>query len=157
MRLFGVLLKGASMKKWSYIIAIIGVPVVATLTWYVQSQRTGALATTKSAEAAEEGAIVGVDELMKHTERYAGRVRVKGIVSGVVTETQMISLIDTREYEECGVTSCASLTLPIRWAGQMPKVQDAILVSGEVQESEGKLIFVAHSVLNQSPEKGASL
>ena len=145
------------MKKWPYIMAVVGVLILVTLIWYVQSQRTGALAITQSASSAEEGAVVGVDELMKHTERYAGRVRVKGIVSGVETETQMISLIDTSEFEECGVTSCASLTLPIRWAGQMPKVQDAILVSGEVQESEGKLIFVAHSVLNQSPEKGASL
>lgn len=145
------------MKKWPYIFAFLGVLLVVALTWYVQSQRTRALATTKSASSAEEGAIIGVDELMKHTERYTGQLRVKGVVSGVATESQMISLIDMREFEECGVTSCASLTLPIRWAGQMPKVQDAILVSGEVQEAEGKLVFVAHALQNQYPEKGAAL
>ena len=98
--------------------------------------------------SAPSRAIVNVDDLMMDIERYRGRVvTVRGVVSAVAPDTRILSVIDVREFAECRVTTCARLTLPVRWSGTMPAVGDYARVSGEVQvEQDGKLAFVATSV-----------
>jgi hypothetical protein len=54
----------------------------------------------------------------------------------------------------CGVTNCAELVLPVRWAGSMPTTEQTVRIEGEVQESAGKMIFVA-SRLEVMPTEGA--
>ena len=89
---------------------------------------------------------VGVDELMRNVDHYEGRLRVIGVVSGTSTADHTVALIDIAEFEECGITTCASLTLPVQWSGPMPSVEDTVEIAGEVQELEGRLIFVAETL-----------
>ncbi len=96
--------------------------------------------------AAAPPKVLGVDEFMKNVDRYQGKVSLEGVVSAVVAEQQAISLIDTKEFRACGVTTCAQLTLPVQWRGPMPAVSDQIRVEGQAQEVKGKLIFVADKV-----------
>lgn len=93
--------------------------------------------------AASRPAILGVDEFMKNVDRYRGKVSVEGVVSEVVPEKQAFSLIDPKEFQACGVTTCAQLTLPVQWRGPMPSVHNLVRVEGQAQEVKGKLMFVA--------------
>ncbi len=87
-------------------------------------------------------AVSGIDEFMKNVDRYQGKVSLKGVVSALAPEQQTISLIDAQEFQSCGVTTCAQLTLPVQWRGPMPAVSDLVRVEGQTQEVNGKLMFV---------------
>ncbi len=85
----------------------------------------------------------GLDDFMKNVDRYKGKVSLEGVVSAVTPEQQAVSLIDAKEFQACGVTTCAQLTLPVQWRGPMPAVRDLVRVTGQAQEVKGKLMFVA--------------
>ncbi len=89
---------------------------------------------------------VGIDEFMINLDRYPGLVLVKGVVSAVSLEQKLLGLIDAGEYESCGVVTCAQLTLPVLWKGQMPTVEEVVLVEGQVQKQDGKLFFMAQAL-----------
>ena len=95
--------------------------------------------------------VVGVETLMKNVDEHPGVLRVEGVVSAVSAERQSLTLIDTRELEECGVTTCAEFKLPVRWKGPMPAVRDVVRVEGEVQERDGKRVFVATGLEKMPP------
>ncbi len=80
---------------------------------------------------------------MKNVDRYRGPVSLEGVVSAVAPDQQAISLIDSGEFQDCGVTTCAQLTLPVHWRGPQPAVRDLVRLKGQVQEVKGKLMFVA--------------
>ncbi len=85
----------------------------------------------------------GVDDFMKNVDRHRGKVTLQGVVSAVAPEQQAISLIDSGEFQACGVTTCAQLTLPVQWRGPMPTVRDLVRLEGQAREVKGKLMFVA--------------
>ena len=88
-------------------------------------------------------AVSGVDDFMKNVNRYRGKVSLEGVVSAVALEHQAVSLIDAKEFQTCGVTTCAQLTLPVQWRGPMPAVGDLVRVEGQARKIKGKLMFVA--------------
>ncbi len=87
--------------------------------------------------------VLGVDDFMKNVDRYRGKVSLEGVVSTVAPEQKAVSLIDAKEFQACGVTTCAQLTLPVQWRGPMPAVRDLVRIEGQAQEINGKLMFVA--------------
>lgn len=93
---------------------------------------------------AASDATASVEALAEHPDRFAGPIRVTGIVHRVSADRQMFSLVDVSDQEELintGGTRC--ITLPVKWNGAMPSAQQVITVDGDIQQSEGKLIFVA--------------
>lgn len=86
---------------------------------------------------------IGVDELMRNTDRYRGdqELVVEGVVSAVGDGE--LAIIDCGEWDECGVLSCAELTLPVQWSGIKPKTEQRVRLHGLVRETVGKLVFVA--------------
>jgi hypothetical protein len=96
--------------------------------------------------AASPQAVIGVDDFMKNVDRYRGKVSVEGVVSQVVPEQQAFSLIDPKEFQACGATTCAQLTLPVQWRRPLPTIRDLVRVEGQAQEVKGKLRFVADKV-----------
>jgi hypothetical protein len=97
-----------------------------------------------------ESAVLGVQEFMKNVDRYQGQVRLEGVVSAVSPADQALSLIDIQEFKDCGVTTCAPLTLPVKWQGPLPSVRDVVQLEGEVRESGGKLFFEAQRLLKKA-------
>lgn len=93
-------------------------------------------------------ASVGVDALMRHPDKYNGAISVEGVVSAVSPEQKLLALIDLSEFEECGVTTCSTLALPVKWDGPMPAVNDEILLKGEIRDVNGKFVFVAKALEN---------
>jgi hypothetical protein len=96
--------------------------------------------------AAAPQKVLGVDDFMKNVDRYRGKVSLEGVVSAVFPEQQAISLIDAKEFQACGIITCAQLTLPVQWRGPMPAVSDLVRVEGQAQEVKGQLMFVADKV-----------
>ena len=90
--------------------------------------------------------ILGVDEFMKGVDQHAGTVVVEGVVSSASAERELLALIDVKEFKKCKTTTCPKLRLPVRWTGAMPEVEDAVQVEGQVEESDGKLVFLAESL-----------
>ncbi len=87
--------------------------------------------------------VLGVDAFMKNVDHYRGKVSLEGVVSTVAPEQKAVSLIDAKEFQACGVTTCAQLTLPVQWRGPVPSVGDLVRIEGQAQEIKGKLMFVA--------------
>lgn len=99
-------------------------------------------------------AVLGVEDLMQNVERHRGTIRVEGVVSAVASDRQALTLIDTRELRECGVTTCARFKLPVRWAGATPRIGEIVHVEGEVQEQDGKRLFIARKLEAASSPAG---
>ena len=96
---------------------------------------------------------VGVEALIENVAAHKGMLRVRGIVGKAAPEKELFSLVDLSDREELartGKTQC--VTLPVRWAKDMPALQSVVVVKGEVQETDRGLVFVAESV---EPESAA--
>lgn len=110
-------------------------------------------ATQAFSQARESSApVLAVDNFMRNVDRHRGEVRVQGVVSAVSEKDQTLTLIDAQEFQECGVTTCAGLQLPVRWHGALPQVRDVVQITGQVQESDGKLLFVAQTLEIAKPQ-----
>lgn len=92
------------------------------------------------------GRVLGVEEFMRRPGRQGGRVCVEGIVSAVSADDHTLALIDRREFEQCGVTTCAALYLPVRWPGPMPGTGELVRIEGQARDEGGRLVFVARAV-----------
>ncbi|MBI2501761.1 MAG: hypothetical protein HYW07_00810 [Candidatus Latescibacteria bacterium] len=127
------------MKYW---LILVGCAAVAGL-WYVQGRLTLSPAAP-AAELAPPKTVYGVEEFMKRTgtDRVA-EVVVEGVISASAPDHQLLALIDREEFQRCKLTNCAALTLPVRWTGAMPRVEETVRVMGTIQETHGKLLFVA--------------
>jgi len=94
---------------------------------------------------------LGVDQLMKDPEKHPGTLVVDGVVKSASNKDQTLALIDVEEYRKCRVITCSLLSLPVRWAGEMPTVLDIVRVEGEVTTVNGKMLFAARK-LEKVPE-----
>lgn len=126
------------------VVVAAGVAVLGIRARWIDSSATPT--GDESRDPRGEEASVGVDSFMRNVDRYRRQpLRVEGVVSAASQEEGSLALIDRAEFERCGL-GCAELTLPIRWSGPMPAIQDTVRVQGEVQKDGGKLVFVAGSV-----------
>jgi hypothetical protein len=105
--------------------AVLGLAVAAAAVF--------ALARTR-----QPNAVVSVDDVAVHPERFAGAVAVAGTVT---------------EVDSAGgafVLGChdACLRLPVRFAGPMPAVGRDVIVRGQVKPSaQGRYVFDAQQVV----------
>ena len=129
--------------KLAYILALALIVVLVTGETHPVMSETWGPGKGSSVSAP---AVLGVDEFMKNVERYSGKRQVEGVVSAVSPENHAFSLIDHKEFQACKVTTCAVLTLPVKWRGPFPSVGEAVQIEGEVRESSGKLFFEAYKV-----------
>ncbi len=130
-----------TMKRWIAITCIVVFGTCAAFLWHAISRESGISQHAESPLSSEAG--VGVDKFMTNVDRYRGVVRVEGVVSATSPTEGTLAIIDSKEFKECEVTTCARLMLPVRWSGEMPRVRDTVQVTGSMQKSGGKLVFVA--------------
>ena len=84
--------------------------------------------------------IVNVDDFAADPGAYSGVIAISGVVSYIKPENAVFGIIDTREYELCGVVTCAANEIPIsvpssRFSGELPEVEDEVLVYGKIVNS----------------------
>lgn len=135
------------------ILTVIGVAAVGGALFSWQSRTSRVESPAKGVvHPASSKAVLGVEEFMRDVDNHPGQVRLEGVVSAVAAEERALTLIDVAELERCGVVTCAPLSLPVQWNGEMPAVRDVVVLNGEVAESGGKLFFLANSLERIEPE-----
>lgn len=112
-----------------------------------------ALAAEKAHATA--GPALEVSAFMRDVEKHKGPVVVEGVVSQVYSKEQRLGLIDAAEFKRCGVVTCATEVLPVRWSGKMPEAKDVVRVEGEVKKGAAGLEFVARSVVKAQSRAGS--
>ena len=138
------------LKRWIIFGSAIAAALIFSILW--QNDDTG---TTSRNIASEK--VLGVEALMRNVDQYrSDLLLVEGVVSAADTDNQTLALIDVAEFQECGATNCAALTLPVRWPGPMPREQEMVRIKGEVQEVDSKLVFVAQTLRKMEPASRAS-
>ena len=129
------------MKYWIIgllVLTTIGLGTLLISRGGVDVQRVGA--SPGDPARAEE---LDVELFMRDVDRFHGVVRVIGVVNTTSADDHMLTLLDRREFEKCGVTTCASLYLPVRWVGEMPSSGETVRIEGKTLDEGGKLVFVA--------------
>lgn len=120
--------------------------VVAGTLWLGRSRtRENRTSGTEGTEAkpSHSSTALGVEDFMRNVDKYPGERKVEGVVSSIPGKDGLLTLIDTQELEKCGVVTCSSLSLPVRWEGVAPALRDVVRVSGHVEKDGEKLLFVA--------------
>jgi hypothetical protein len=114
-----------------------------------------ALGAGCSDSSAEPVSTIGVNALAADPGAYTGEIAVKGIVQSVDPGTSSITVIDETEYATCGLTPCNSagiipLFMPTSgepspsgalYAGELPNLEDAVVVIGEIKSTQEGLFF----------------
>lgn len=133
------------MKRWPWVACSLLVVAIGIAAVFFRASSGEAPMGTRNPPPGR-GIPLGVDDLMRNVERYRkGSVLVEGIVSLATPKDGTLTLIDTGEFERCGL-GCAKLMLPVRWNGSMPAVKEKVRLEGEIEDAGGKLVFVAKSV-----------
>lgn len=96
--------------------------------------------------------VPGVGEFMRGVDEHRqGTCAVQGVVSATSPAEKMFAVVDfpnegsAADCADC-TTTCAPPILPVRWEGPIPKVQDTVRIEGTIEETNGKLIFVATKI-----------
>jgi hypothetical protein len=119
--------------------ALVALAAVGALAWTVRTR-------SSRTPPRDEGRLLAVDDLRHEPERFEGEIRVFGVVGGTKASEQMLGLIDKREVEACGTTTCPEFLLPVRWRGPMPSVGDEVAVAGVLRKSPEGLVLEATGV-----------
>jgi hypothetical protein len=133
------------------VVSCLAVAAGGILVWQMRTAARTPSVTPSLPFVAPGDTVLGVETFMKAASRRHEVVRVEGVVSAVSANTGTFALIDLREFEACGLDDCA-LRLPVRWTGLMPSVREVVQVEGQVQETEGKHLFVASAIQKVTPQ-----
>lgn len=90
--------------------------------------------------------VVQVDDLAKAPENHQGEVLLRGVVSGVNEAESVFAVIDAREFEACGVLTCAAYVIPVVFSGELPKPKSSVEITGKVVRGEKGMAFEAKTV-----------
>jgi len=112
------------LGKWN-IVGFLAVLLVAGLTLGMGS-RPGAPGQEEALEVNSVAADPGA---------YKGDIKVRGVVADASAADSTFVLIDFREYKACGVVTCASKFVPVRYSGTLPEVKEELVVTGEMASS----------------------
>ena len=89
--------------------------------------------------------IVHVAELAENPGAYRGEFVLHGVVAGVSTTDGVFGIIDSREFDSCGLLTCADHVIPVRFAGELPDLGTEVEITGRViRRPEGLLIDARH-------------
>ena len=90
--------------------------------------------------------VMNVDELAEAPEKFPSEVTLRAVVAGVNESEGVFSVIDSREFEKCGVLTCARYYLPVKVEGELPKPKALLEITGKVVRSEKGLVFEANQM-----------
>ncbi len=132
------------MKSGHIVLVLAGAVVVVGIAYAFM--RDGAGFPVQRAAAESQAAVrkvVHVDELAAKPEEFNGEFVLRGVVAGVKESEGVISVIDSREYESCGVLTCAENYLPVKLTGKLPQPKTVVELTGRIVKSDKGLLFEA--------------
>lgn len=86
--------------------------------------------------------VLSVDDAVRYLKPDSTAITVFGVVQTVTDSNDLLTLIDVEEYKLCGLTDCC-LYMPVRWQGEMPKIEDNVTVQGTIEATESGMVFLA--------------
>jgi hypothetical protein len=89
---------------------------------------------------------MGVTAFMAATDVPRTTVTIHGIISSVLPERHLITLIDAADAACAADACCAPATLPVAWDRPAPAQGSVVRVLGRVAEADGKLVFAAEQI-----------
>lgn len=138
------------MKRWSVFLTVVCLTALGL--WFRARQQARTNPSTPS-PASKMAPPLGVEQFMKNADSYSGVVTVEGVVASMSKNAGLFSMIDFKEFRECGLTDCARWVLPVRWKGSVPALKTVVRVEGRATRLNGKRVFDATSV---TPSDGSS-
>jgi hypothetical protein len=94
---------------------------------------------------------VSVNELAANPAAHSGRISVVGVV-GTVNPGKGFVLIDSREFQECGLsclTEPGTKKIPFIWTGATPQVKQTVQVDGILERTAKGFSIKAEKVTKQ--------
>ncbi len=97
-----------------------------------------------------EVSVIDVDDFAADPSAYNGFIGIRGIVASAHQSDSSFVIIDVREYELCGVLTCATNEITIivpsnEYSGELPNAEDIVIVYGEFNSSNDYgIIDVSH-------------
>ncbi|VAX31227.1 hypothetical protein MNBD_NITROSPIRAE03-1148 [hydrothermal vent metagenome] len=136
------------MKSGIIVVVLAGIVVMGGIAYAFH--RTGdrpvneVVAVTANPHGLSE--VVYVDDLAKKPEDFKGELVLRGAVAGVSKTNGVFAVVDSREFESCGVLTCALNTIPVKFDGELPEPKTIVEITGRVIRGENGLIINAESV-----------
>ncbi len=136
------------MRTGTVAVALAGAVLVGGITYAFIRDSADAVANDDaiSAKVGASSESVHVDELADSPERFDHEVTLRAVVSAVNKSQGVFSVIDSREFESCGVLTCAKHNLPVKFTGPLPEPKTVVEITGQVVESDRGLVFDAKRV-----------
>jgi hypothetical protein len=90
--------------------------------------------------------VIDVDDFASDPSAYHGIIGIKGVVASTRQSDSSFVIIDVREYELCGVLTCATNEITIRvpadkYSGELPNSEDIVIAYGEFKTSDNYSII----------------
>jgi hypothetical protein len=136
------------MKSGTIAVTLAGFVLVAGIAYaFVRDSGDAAADETAAPVRLEPLAVaVHVDDLADNPEKFKGEIVLRAVVSAVKKSDGVFAVIDSREFESCGVLTCAKNNLPVKFAGKLPEPKTVVEITGEVVKSDKGLVFDAKRV-----------
>jgi len=136
------------MKSGIVTVGLASVVIVAGISYAFVSGNQNPPRAIVSASITPDSAVkvVNVDELALESGNFTGEFVLRGVVAGVRETEGLLALIDSREFEACGVLTCADNTLPVRYAGPLPTPGTMVEVTGRIVRNERGLVINATQI-----------
>lgn len=90
-------------------------------------------------------AVLSVDDAARSLKPDTTVRTVFGVVQTVTDSSDLLTLIDVEEYKVCGLTDCC-LYMPVRWQGEMPKIEEIVTIQGTIEATESGMVFIANNL-----------
>lgn len=90
--------------------------------------------------------VAHVDELAGKPEEFKGEIQLRAVVAAVKESEGVMSVIDSREFESCGVLTCAENYLPVKFSGKLPQPKTVVEMTGRIVKTDKGLVFEAKHV-----------
>ncbi|UCC29479.1 MAG: hypothetical protein JSU86_14910, partial [Phycisphaerales bacterium] len=134
------------MKSGTIAVTLAGLVVVAGIAYAFVRNAGDAVVSETPAKSELSGEAVHVDDLGDNPEKFKGEIVLRAVVSAVKETEGVFAVIDSREYESCGVLTCAKHNLPVKFGGEAPAPRTVVEITGEVVKSDKGLVFAARRV-----------
>lgn len=135
------------MKSGHVVLILAGVVVAGGIAYAFMRNGAGLFKQSALAESnVSARKVVQVDELAAKPEGFEGEIVLRAAVAGVKESEGVMSVIDSREFESCGVVTCAENYLPVKVAGKLPQPKTVVEITGHVVKTERGLVFEAKRV-----------
>ncbi|GMU21403.1 MAG: hypothetical protein AMXMBFR13_14960 [Phycisphaerae bacterium] len=136
------------MNSGTIAVTLAGFVLVAGIAYAFVRDSGDAIADATLAAARLETPSVAahVDDLADNPQKFKGEIVLRAVVSAVNEPQGVFAVIDSREFESCGVLTCAKNNLPVKFSGELPGPRTLVEITGEVATSEKGLVFDAKRV-----------